>query len=47
VRAAFDVGNFFTKVVPLAVARRLVTRPWDPMPHLRARRGLAQAGHDR
>ena len=45
VRAAFDVGNFFTKVVPLAVAKRFVTRPWDPMPHLRARRGLAQAGH--
>ena len=25
VRAAFDVGNFFKKVVPLAVAKRLVT----------------------
>jgi hypothetical protein len=46
VRAAFDVGNFFTKVVPLAVAKRLVTRPWDPMPHLRARRGLMESGHE-
>ncbi|MEA2143263.1 MAG: hypothetical protein QOI64_1693 [Solirubrobacteraceae bacterium] len=46
VRSAFDVGNFFTKVVPLAVAKRVVTRPWDPMPHLRARRGLAEAGHE-
>jgi len=45
VRAAFDVGNFFTKVVPLAVAKRLVTHPWDPMPHPRARRALARAGH--
>ena len=46
VRAAFDVGNFFTKVVPRAVGRRLVTRPWDPLPHMRARRALAQAGHE-
>jgi len=46
VRAAFDVGNFFTKVVPLAVVKRLGRRPWDPMPHMRARRALAQAGHE-
>jgi hypothetical protein len=46
VRAAFGVGNFFTKVVPLAVAKRFVTRPWDPMPHLRARRGLMESGHE-
>ena len=45
VRAAFDVGSFFTKVVPRAVGRRLVRRPWDPLPHMRARRALAEAGH--
>lgn len=46
VRAAFDVGNFFTKVVPRAVAKRLAHRPWDPLPHMRARRALAEAGHE-
>ena len=46
VRAAFDVGNFFTKVVPRAVAMRLARRPWDPLPHMRARRALAEAGHE-
>jgi hypothetical protein len=46
VRAAFDVGNFFTKVVPLALVKRVATHPWDPMPHLRARRALAQTGHE-
>lgn len=45
VRATFDVGPFFTRVVPGAVVRRLFTRPLDPMPHVRARRALAQAGH--
>lgn len=45
VRAAFDVGTFFTKVVPRAVGKRLVRRPWDPLPHMRARRALAEAGH--
>jgi hypothetical protein len=45
VRAAFDVGSFFTKVVPRAVVKRLGRRPWDPLPHMRARRALAQAGH--
>ncbi len=45
VRAAFDVGAFFTRVIPLLVLRRLRHRPLDPMPHLRARRALAQAGH--
>jgi hypothetical protein len=45
VRAAFDVGPFFTKVVPRAVVRRLATRPWDPLPHMRARRALARSGH--
>jgi hypothetical protein len=46
VRGAFDVGPFFTRLVPLAVARRLVHHPLDPMPHMRARRALAQAGHE-
>jgi hypothetical protein len=45
VRAAFDVGPFFTRVVPRAVARNLVRHPLDPLPNARARRGLAQAGH--
>ncbi len=45
VRAAFDVGPFFTRVVPLAVVGNLRRRPFDPMPHLRAHRALAQAGH--
>lgn len=46
VRAAFDVGTFFTRVVPRAVGRRLVRRPWDPLPHMRARRALARSGHE-
>jgi hypothetical protein len=46
VRRAFDVGPFFTRVVPMAVARRLVRHPLDPVPHMRARRALAQAGHE-
>lgn len=45
VRAAFDVGPFFTRVVPLAVVGNLRRHPLDPMPHLRAHRALAQAGH--
>jgi hypothetical protein len=45
VRAAFDVGPFFTRVVPRAIVRNLAHRPLDPLPHLRARRALAQAGH--
>lgn len=46
VRAAFDVGPFFTRVVSTAVVKRLARRPWDPLPHLRARRALAQTGHE-
>jgi hypothetical protein len=46
VRRAFDVGPFFTRLVPMAVAERLVRHPLDPMPHMRARRALAQAGHE-
>lgn len=45
VRAAFDVGPFFTRVVPMAVLRNLARRPLDPLPHMRARRALARSGH--
>ena len=33
VRAAFDVGSFFTRTIPLLVVRRLLRNPLDPMPH--------------
>jgi hypothetical protein len=46
VRAAFDVGPFFTGVVRKAVTHRLVHHPLDPLPHMRARRGLARSGHE-
>ena len=46
VRAAFGVGPFFTPVVPRAVAQRLARRPWDPLPHMRARRALARSGRE-
>jgi hypothetical protein len=45
VRAAFGVGSFFTRVVPLAIVRNLRHHPVDPMPHMRAHRALAQSGH--
>jgi hypothetical protein len=45
VRRSFDVGAFFTRVVPIAVVRNVRHHPLDPMPHTRARRALAQAGH--
>jgi hypothetical protein len=45
VRRAFDVGSFFTRVVPMAIVRNLRAHPLDPFPHMRARRGLGQAGH--
>jgi hypothetical protein len=45
VRAAFDVGPFFTRVVPRAVVRNLVRHPLDPLPNARARRALERAGH--
>ncbi|MDQ3677802.1 MAG: HD domain-containing protein [Actinomycetota bacterium] len=45
VRAAFDVGSFFTRVVPRAIVRNLRQHPLDPFPHMRARRALATAGH--
>jgi hypothetical protein len=45
VRNSLDVGPFFTRLVPMAVVRRVVSHPLDPMPHLRARRALRRAGH--
>lgn len=45
VRRAFDVGPFFTRVVPMAVLRNLVRHPLDPLPHMRAERALDRAGH--
>ncbi|MDX6681237.1 MAG: hypothetical protein QOG94_1276 [Solirubrobacteraceae bacterium] len=45
VRAAFDVGPFFTRLVPMAVVRRLRSHPLDPLPHMRAGRALRQSGH--
>lgn len=45
VRQAFDVGTFFTRVIPRLAAGRLRRHPLDPLPHMRARRALAQAGH--
>lgn len=46
VRAAIDVGPFFTRTVPRAAVRNLVRRPLDPLPHARAKRALKQSGHD-
>jgi hypothetical protein len=45
VRRAFEVGPLFTRVVPMAVVRRVMSHPLDPMPHLRAERALRQSGH--
>jgi hypothetical protein len=42
VRRTFDVGTFFTRVIPRAVVRNIARRPLDPFPHMRARRALAQ-----
>jgi hypothetical protein len=47
VREAFDVGAFFTRVVRRAATRNLRGHPFDPLPHMRARRALARAGHAR
>jgi hypothetical protein len=46
VRESIDVGVFFTRVLPRAIAQRLVCHPLDPLPLVRARRALRQAGHD-
>lgn len=45
VRESFDVGVFFTRTVPGAIARHLVRHPLDPLPILRARRALGETGH--
>jgi hypothetical protein len=46
VRESIDVGVFFTRTVPRAIVRHLVRHPLDPLPIVRARRALRQAGHD-
>jgi hypothetical protein len=45
VRQAFDVGTFFTRVIPRMALRRLGRHPLDPLPHMRGRRALGQSGH--
>ena len=45
VRSSFDVGPFFTRVIPRMTARHLRRHPLNPLPHTRARRALAQSGH--
>jgi hypothetical protein len=45
VRESIDVGVFFTRTVPRAIVRHLVRHPLDPLPIVRARRALRQAGH--
>jgi hypothetical protein len=47
VRRAFDVGPFFTRTIPRAILRQLAQRPADPVPVLRSRRALMDAGHMR
>ena len=47
VRATFDVGPFFTRVVAGGIIRRIACHPLDPLPYMRARRALARSGHDR
>jgi hypothetical protein len=46
VRESIDVGVFFTRTVPRAIVRHLVRHPLDPLPILRTRRALRQAGYD-
>jgi hypothetical protein len=45
VREAIDVGPFFTRTVPRAAVRNLLRRPFDPLPHTRARRALERSDH--
>ena len=45
VRKSIKVGTFFTRTVPRAVVRYLAHHPLNPLPILRARRALKQAGH--
>jgi hypothetical protein len=40
------VGVFFTRTLPRAIVRHLARHPLDPLPIVRARRALRQAGHD-
>ncbi|MGH3784366.1 MAG: hypothetical protein ACRDRO_28040 [Pseudonocardiaceae bacterium] len=37
---------FFTRTVPRAIVRHLIRHPLDPLPIVRARRALRQAGHN-
>jgi hypothetical protein len=46
VRESIDVGVFFTRTVPRAIVRHLARHPLDPLPILRTRRALRQAGYD-
>lgn len=45
VRASIDVGCFFTRTVPRAIVLQLIRHPLDPLPIVRARRALTQAGY--
>lgn len=45
VRDNFDVGTFFTRVIPRMTARHMRRRPLNPLPLMRGRRALTQAGH--
>lgn len=45
VRDSFDVGTFFTRVIPRMTGRHLRRHPLNPLPHMRGRRALTQAGH--
>ncbi|MDP8910099.1 MAG: hypothetical protein M3N47_13510 [Chloroflexota bacterium] len=45
VRNSFDVGTFFTRVIPRMTARHLRRHPLNPLPRTCARRTLAQAGY--
>jgi hypothetical protein len=46
VRESIDVGVFFTRTIPRAVVKQLVRNPLDPVPIVRARRALGEAGHN-
>ncbi len=43
--AEFDVGEFFSRVIPGSFRRNLLRHPLDPAPFMRARRALKQAGY--
>jgi hypothetical protein len=46
VRESIDVGVFFTRTVPRAIVRHLIRHPLDPLPIVRARRALGEAGYN-